>query len=346
MAKIVLRCLLCVGLISFCAVLFAPETAHAQARTWHYNSNNYTQPGSLPWYYGAPNRRLPFWRRPAAIVTPAVIQPASPCGGCAVAAPVASCASPCSTGGYTQTVGYVPRTVYRTVYRPVPVTRYQAVSSCGPCGQAVTAYRPVTTYAHQAQRVAMTSYLAVPTVTYRPTCVTSACATSLCATGACGVSSPCASGACGVTTAGYYTPSSSCSSCAPASTVIPATSNIPLQPTPATDLGSGTDQGGSNGETGKTFKTEKPPVEDDMSLKGPANRGVNVEMGKEVEPSALRRERFTTPRFLSPKDLTTQRNRSLRVRTAVHTQPVGRKPAASLSQVEQDAQGWESVSGK
>lgn len=79
-----------------------------------------------------------------------------------------SYATPASTptyspyiAGYPATAGQgcscapaaVPQTTYRTVYRPVPVTVYQPVAACGPCGNQTTTMRPVVTYRMQPQVV-------------------------------------------------------------------------------------------------------------------------------------------------------------------------------------------------
>lgn len=68
---------------------------------------------------------------------------AAPAGnGCSTCAPSCGCA---------------PQTSYRTVYQPVPVTSYQPVTACGPCGNQVTTLRPVVTYRMQPQVVPYTS---------------------------------------------------------------------------------------------------------------------------------------------------------------------------------------------
>lgn len=83
-----------------------------------------------------------------------------------------------------QTVSYMPYTAYRTVYANMPVTAYQPVQACGPCGTPTTVMRPVTTYALQPQLV--------PFTTYRPvvTSVAAAYAPVAPACGACAAAGP------------------------------------------------------------------------------------------------------------------------------------------------------------
>lgn len=348
----VFRTVCCVCFIGFCFAALAPREAHAQARTWHYNSDNFTQPGSLPWYSGTPWRPLQgLFGAPTAVVTPTYAPVQSPCGGCVTPGPTASCAptgygscattacsSTCAPTGamaLQQTVGYVPQTVYRTVYRQVPVTSYLPVSSCDPCGQAVTAYRPVTTYVPQAQRVAMTTYRAVPTIAYKPVIAcTSGCAT------VCGAS-PCAGGACGGATAGYYSPagSSSCSSCTP--TYTPSSPSLSSGGTGSTGVTPSlqgqppaSDAGGSTGVP-RTFSTERPV--DETPLFGPINGEVPVDMGREVDPSEIHSGDQSTLRFLAPRDQVTLVHHPGAVRTAVFTRSV------EISQAERDAAGWRST---
>lgn len=67
--------------------------------------------------------------------------------------------APACTSCAPQTVRYVPQTSYRTVYRPVPVTSYAAVTYSDPCTACpVTYYRPVTSWAYQAAYVPYTTY--------------------------------------------------------------------------------------------------------------------------------------------------------------------------------------------
>jgi hypothetical protein len=80
---------------------------------------------------------------------------------------------PVAPAPVAQTCQYMPVTSYRTVYKQVPVTTYQPVTSHSWCScQPVTTYRPVTTYVTQAQQVPFTTYkpvyaaAAVPAVTY------------------------------------------------------------------------------------------------------------------------------------------------------------------------------------
>ena len=122
-------------------------------------------------------------------------------------APAYTVQYPCAT----QTCNYVPQTSYRTVLRTVPTTVYRPVPYCDPCtGCATTTNRPITSYVRSAQLVPYTTYRPVWTSSCYTSCATP-CATT-CGT-ACGTS-------CG--TATYSTPSSGCSSCAPA----PATTTI------------------------------------------------------------------------------------------------------------------------
>jgi hypothetical protein len=81
---------------------------------------------------------------------------------------------PVAPAPVAQTCQYMPVTSYRTVYKQVPVTTYQPVTSRSWCScQPVTTYRPVTTYVTQAQQVPFTTYKPVyaavtpaPSVTY------------------------------------------------------------------------------------------------------------------------------------------------------------------------------------
>ena len=58
-----------------------------------------------------------------------------------------------------QCSGYAPRTSYRTVWTPVPVTQYRPVSYVNPLStNGVSALRPCTTYQWQARRVPYISY--------------------------------------------------------------------------------------------------------------------------------------------------------------------------------------------
>jgi hypothetical protein len=68
------------------------------------------------------------------------------------------------------TYGAVPQTNYRTVYQPMPVTSYQPASTCGPCGNQVTAMRPVVTYRVQPQVMPYTVNQPVyaPATSYAP----------------------------------------------------------------------------------------------------------------------------------------------------------------------------------
>ena len=55
-------------------------------------------------------------------------------------------------------MAYVPQVSYRANYVSVPVTAYQPVTSCNPCGAPVTSFVPVTQYRTQVQMVPYTSY--------------------------------------------------------------------------------------------------------------------------------------------------------------------------------------------
>lgn len=93
----------------------------------------------------------------------------------AVAQPMAMGCSSCA-----QTCNYMPQTCYRTVYQQVPVTSFQPVAACGPCGNQVTAMRPVVTYQMQARLVPYTTYRPVfSPMGYAPAAVA-------CPTGGCG----------------------------------------------------------------------------------------------------------------------------------------------------------------
>lgn len=155
-----------------------------------------------------------------------------PWNWCKPKAPVATYA-PAYTVQYpcaTQTCNYVPRTSYRTVLRTAPTTVYRPVSYCDPCtGCARTTYRPITSYVRSAQLVPYTTYRPVWTSSCYASCATP-CATT-CGT-ACGTSCGTACGTSYGTTT-YSTPSSGCSSCAPApATTIPATTTLAPTPMP------------------------------------------------------------------------------------------------------------------
>ncbi|MCA9102604.1 MAG: hypothetical protein KDA63_15700 [Planctomycetales bacterium] len=66
---------------------------------------------------------------------------------------------PVAPAPVAQTCQYVPVTSYRTVYKQVPVTTYQPVTSTSWCScQPVTTFRPTTTFVTQAQQVPFTTY--------------------------------------------------------------------------------------------------------------------------------------------------------------------------------------------
>lgn len=157
----------------------------------------------------------------------------------AVAPPMATGCSSCA-----QTCNYMPQTCYRTVYQQVPVTSFQPVAACGPCGTPVTAMRPVVTYQMQARLVPYTTFHPV----YSPmSCAPAAVA---CPTGGCastvslgspvpaasGCSSCSAASAASLTSPSYASPISSTSSptYSPAPSYAPAPASSSAQtPTPA-----------------------------------------------------------------------------------------------------------------
>lgn len=116
-----------------------------------------------------------------------------------------------------QTVSYMPYTAYRTVYANMPVTAYQPIAACGPCGTPTTVMRPVTSYALQPQFV--------PYTTYRPvvTSVNACYAPAAPACGGCGVAAPVgvpvvpSQMATSTVAAPYYAPPAAapCGGCAP-----------------------------------------------------------------------------------------------------------------------------------
>jgi hypothetical protein len=58
-----------------------------------------------------------------------------------------------------QTCYYLPQTSYRVTYQRVPVMTYRAVTACDPCtGAAVTTYRPVLGFTHEARMIPYTTY--------------------------------------------------------------------------------------------------------------------------------------------------------------------------------------------
>src|ERR1700685_2616328 len=67
-------------------------------------------------------------------------------GGCCNRAAPVTTYRPLFAPVAPQTVSYMPYTAYRTVYANMPVTAYQPVAACGPCGTPTTVMRPVTTY--------------------------------------------------------------------------------------------------------------------------------------------------------------------------------------------------------
>lgn len=119
-----------------------------------------------------------------------------------------------------QTVNYMPQTAYRTVVQRVPVTTFQPVSTCDPCGNRVTAMRPIVTMQTQTQ--------VVPYTTFRP------------------VVMPMSTGCCGAQPAttfspvGFSTPatmtmpaaSSGCSSCSAGTTTVSPSYASPTYSTP------------------------------------------------------------------------------------------------------------------
>lgn len=118
-----------------------------------------------------------------------------------------------------QSVSYMPYTAYRTVYTNMPVTAYQPVAACGPCGTPTTVMRPVTAYALQPQLVPFTTYRPVVTsvnACYSP--VAPACGT--CGVAAAPVGVPVVASQMATSSIGqpYYAPPSAgaCSGCAAA----------------------------------------------------------------------------------------------------------------------------------
>ncbi|MGD9646071.1 MAG: hypothetical protein AB7U73_10180 [Pirellulales bacterium] len=75
---------------------------------------------------------------------------------CCKPAPVVAATPSCAP--VPQMVTYVPQTAYRAQYVNVPVTAYQPVTSCSPCGGQTTYMQPVTTYRPQVQMVPYTTY--------------------------------------------------------------------------------------------------------------------------------------------------------------------------------------------
>lgn len=103
------------------------------------------------------------WLRPRGTAVTTYTPPFSPRPQVAAAMPAATVCS------------YVPQTAYQAVYRPVPVTAYQPVTTWDPCsGCATRAYRPVVAWGYQTQLVPTTTYRMVcttPTTTYAPPAV-------------------------------------------------------------------------------------------------------------------------------------------------------------------------------
>lgn len=100
------------------------------------------------------------WLRPRGTAVTTYTPPFSPRPVVAAPAPAATVCS------------YVPQTAYQAVYRPVPITAYQPITTWDPCtGCATTAYRPVTAWGYQTQLVPTTTYrmvCSVPAATYAP----------------------------------------------------------------------------------------------------------------------------------------------------------------------------------
>jgi len=190
------------------------STAWAQARTWHYNSNNFTQPASLPRYTGAPIHPKFACHQTAAPAVPVVAAPATACNTCAPTT-VASCntcapvvaAKPscCGLGGLFGKHSLWPSTTY---YQPV-TAYYQPANPCNTCGQT-TVLRPVTVTAWRPWWSGYSRYYA----SYQPFSYTG------CGLFGCGSScSTCSSPVYGGSTVSYAAPA--CNSCASASTTVP-----------------------------------------------------------------------------------------------------------------------------
>ena len=106
-----------------------------------------------------------------------------------------------------QTCMYLPTTYYRTYYRPLAVTAYSPVTSCGACGcPCTTCYYPTTAWTYQPCLVPYTSYRVV----YSNPCSACGCGCGSCC-GGCGCGS--CFGGCGSCGSGCGSCVSGCGSC-------------------------------------------------------------------------------------------------------------------------------------
>jgi len=180
-----------------------------------------------PWNWGANRVASSTTYAPPYVPSATVTAPA-----------VASTCNPCAT----QVCSYVPQTYYRTVYRTTPVTTCQAVTCCDPCtGCPVTVYRPVVSYVQSAQLVPYTTYRAVWTNAYAPTC--SPCATSSYA--------PATSSGCGAPCG---------TSVAPAQNDYEGGASTPPSLTPTPEPGSSTNPTGYSIPPRSSHSVERPPL--------------------------------------------------------------------------------------
>ncbi|NOY40564.1 MAG: hypothetical protein GXP26_01830 [Planctomycetes bacterium] len=250
----------------------------------------------------------------------------------------------------TYTASYAP---YTTSYTP-----YTA-------GYApyTAAYRPyVTSYAPLVRRtvarpIVQTSY-------YVPAVVTNSCQTCVQTVARQVVLSPIVTSGCntcstGVAQASYAEPA--CSSCTTSSAV----SSIPSYPAPAPSSG-GVTVGPNTGQPGlrpdeqipgssnypPASQAPDPAPESSATESDPFGLEDKKEPADETVPSDSS-TLFEAPRLLDPRDRTAQRSSSSRVSVdvwnAVYNQPVTRKAVSqtsykpTLSQVNNDADGWSSV---
>jgi hypothetical protein len=155
-----------------------------------------------------------------------------------------TCSAPACSSCVSQSVGYAPQTVYRTVYQQTPVTTYAACTSCDACtGCPVTYYRPITTWAYRATLMPYTTYRVV----YSNGC------------SSCGSCSTCYSGCSSSGCSSCGCSSSGCSSCAAGVGATLQTNGACC--TPATTTGTAT--GGTEGTRApETFKQSAQPSDD------------------------------------------------------------------------------------
>ena len=134
---------------------------------------------------------------------------------------------PVAPAPVAQTCQYMPVTSYRTVYKQVPVTTYQPVTSQSWCScQPVTTYRPVTTYVTQAQQVPFTTYKPVYAAAPAPAVTTYSAPAAAVSYAAPAPSTPCC-GASGPTTPplSYATPPPTSGSYTPPAVTSPGTTS-------------------------------------------------------------------------------------------------------------------------